>query len=223
MRTNHHPTLTVKATAIACAMRFVSLADPAVADVIVKYEMGQTGPHTEAFVIGGNLTAGANATIDVNAGPASPNNFPNAPVLNLDPNTGSSSTSHALDNGRLFYFDLTVATDMTLSLSRFSLDGARNGTSSRRWGAGFQVNTGNGFGSRTDFVSNVNLSQTRPNIESFGPYDLSAFTVLQDLQAGDVVRFLVAEDNEFSASFDNIQIDGTGGRRNKAGTTFVLR
>ena len=171
--------------------------------------MGQAGPQTENFVDGGDITAGAEAAINLNYDFGS--GFPDAPVLQLDPDTGSGNTTIAQDNNRNFFFDLTVNANVTdLDLSSFSIDGARNGNSSRAFGVGFQVDTGTGFGLRTDFVSNVNLGTTRPSIQSYGPYNLSGQTALQNLSAGDVVRFLVAEDDDFSASFDNIVIQGEG-------------
>ncbi len=197
-------------TTLASVSTFAFVTTPtASAAVIAGYEMGQAGPQTQNFVEGGDITAGSDAVINLNYNFGS--GFPEAPVIQLDPNAGSSNTTVALDNGRLFFFDLTVsATTTDLDISSFSIQGAKNGSSSRDFGAGFQVDTGTGFGSRIDFVFNVGLTTERPSIASFGPYDLSGQASLQNLVAGNVVRFLVAEDNDFSASFDNIVIQGEG-------------
>lgn len=180
------------------------------AATIVRYEMGQLGPQTTNFVTGGDLTAGAGAVINANYNFGTPG-FATRPVLQLDPSAGSSGTANAQDNGRNVFFDLTVSSGVTdLDLTSFSLLGAKNGSDSRAFGIGYQVNTGAGFGSRVDIVNDVSLSTERPGMASFGPYDLTTQTALQNLTTGTVVRFLVAEDNDFSASFDNFDIQGTG-------------
>ncbi len=193
---------------IAFTVAFSFAATAAVhAAVIVNYDGSSPQPILENFVDGGDITAGTDATVSVpNTG-----GFGSAsdPVINLNPGAGSSNPVVALDNGRLFFFDLTVLPGVTdLDLSGLTLDAAKNGNSARAFGAGFQVDTGSGFGSRVDFVTNQNLGSQ--NRTSYGPYNLSTQSSLQDLEAGNVVRFLFSNDNDFSASFDNIVLRGEG-------------
>ncbi len=179
------------------------------AAIILSYDMSDFSADVATLVTGSDLTAGSNASILI-AGPAAPDNFATAPVLTLDPVGGSTNPTVAFNNGRLFFVDMTVSGSTTdLDLTDFSIDAAKNGASSRNFGVFFQVDTGSGFGSATAIVASQALTATRNSIASY-TYDLTGFASLQDLTAGNVVRFSVSMDNDFSASFDNLVIEGTG-------------
>jgi hypothetical protein len=175
--------------------------------VILQYQGGQAGPQTENFASGGDITAGSDASVTVNSTVGS---YPSAPVIQLDPNSGSSNPSDAVDSGRFFSFTLTVnANVVDLDLDEFNLLAARGGSSQRDMGIFYQVNGSPSTVSSSAIVANENLGTQRSTFTSYD-YDLTGFGDLQNLIAGDVVTFYISEDNAFTIETDNITVEGTG-------------
>ncbi len=190
------------------SLLFCGAIQSASAAVIVQYRMGQAGAQVANSVTASNLTAGVRATTNFSYNFGS--GFPNAPVLQLGSSDGTTTvnTAAAQDRGQNVFFDLTVLPGITnFALTTFSLDGAKNGSEARALGIGYQINTGTGFGPRVDFVNNIGLTTERPSIAPFS-FSLAGEAPLQSLAAGNTVRFLVAQDNRFSVSLDNITVEG---------------
>ena len=130
------------------------------------------------------------------------------PTMALAPINGSTTLSLALANQSWFTFNLTVGSSVTdLDLTSLTLNAARGGAGTPR-GYGVLVTTPTT--SNEQVQGATDLTTARPN-SVLQNIDLSGFTSLQNLTAGQVVTFEIPVYSPLSTStliFDDITVNG---------------
>jgi hypothetical protein len=180
------------------------------ASALLQYQMGQLGPQTQDAIntaAGGDLTAGS-GMFQFNYTSTLTLNGSIVPVLTLAPINGSTTLSLALANQSWFRFNLTVGSSVTdLDLTSLTLNAARGGAGIPR-GYGVLVTTPTT--SNEQVQGATDLTTARPN-SVLQNIDLSGFTSLQNLTAGQVVTFEIPVYSPLSTStliFDDITVNG---------------
>jgi len=163
--------------------------DPVVGNdfVLLQYQMGQLGPQVQDALktaAGGALTPGSGLnyfTTDFGAYASSPALIANFVATNSDVAT-------ALTNDSVITFDLTVGTKVTdLDLSSLSFNAARGGSSTPR-GYAVYVTTPSTTNQLVQAAVTVNTVRTNWSSQFV---NLSGVSSLQNLSAGQVVRFIL--------------------------------
>ena len=167
----------------------LSTADPVSGNdfVLLKYQMGQRGPQIQdaaRTAAGGDLVPGTGLSLfDVNFSP-----YASSPALIANFVATNATLATALSNNSLFAFDLTVGTNVSdLDLTSLSFNTARGGISTPR---GYAVYVTSPTGTNQLVQSAVTLNTVRPNWE-LQSISLSNINSLQNLAAGQVVRFII--------------------------------
>jgi hypothetical protein len=180
---------------------------PDVNSLILRYVMGQNGPQVQdpaKTAAGGDLQPGSGVNLfNVNF-----TVYPSWPALTVNFAASGADLSTAITNDRLFSFELTVGTDVTdLDLTSLSFNAGRGGASTPR-GYGLLVTTP----TTTD-----QMVQSATDVDTVRPewdpqfIDLSNVDSLQNLSAGQVVRFtlpLYSPGLINSLEFDDITVRG---------------
>ncbi len=180
---------------------------PDVNSLILRYAMGQNGPQVQdpaKTAAGGDLQPGSGVDLfGVNF-----TQYPSSPSLTVNFAASGADLSTAITNDRLFWFELTVGTDVTdLDLTSLSFNAGRGGTSTPR-GYGLLVTTP----TTTD-----QMVQSATDVDTVRPewdpqfIDLSNVASLQNLSAGQEVRFtlpLYSPSLVNSLEFDDITVRG---------------
>jgi hypothetical protein len=186
-------------------MLLLAAAGMASADVFLEYRMGGNAPTFEAEGFTGGSLAKNEAGLDLfNA--LSTIAYPSSPTLAIDFDVDTTSLATALANGSWFTFTLTMGQGG--SIDTISLDAARGGTSAPRGFAIYaQVNAG-----AEVLVRGDTTCPTQRNTFTNFVTDLTGFSSLQGLGAGDVVTFRIPVYTTAAANsidIDNIIVEGS--------------
>lgn len=178
------------------------------AALLLNYQLGQAGPQVQDSVntaAGGNLTTAGGLTaftLTANDG------YTTAPNLHVNPPNGATDAGLAYTANSWFFFNVTAGSNVAdLDLTSVSFDVAKGGATGTR-----------GFGIRMDTptTSNeiINASTTITNVRTtFQNYsfNLTGFSSVQNLTAGQVMRFEIAvftPNSGSSLEFDNFVVNG---------------
>ncbi|MGN6555916.1 MAG: hypothetical protein ACTHLW_19585, partial [Verrucomicrobiota bacterium] len=199
----------VAATAGTGSKVSLSTTDPLVGNefVLLQYKMGQFGPQVQdaaKTAAGGNLTPGSG----LNYFNADFGGYSSSPALIANFVAVTPNVATALSNNSVFTFDLTVGSNVTdLDLSQVTFNAARGNTSTPR---GYAVYV-------TTPTTTNQLIQPATDIGSYRfvwsaqQIDLTGISSLQNLRAGQVVRFRIpiyAPDTINSIELDDLTIRG---------------
>ena len=177
------------------------------AALLLQYNMGQAGPQVQNQVLGSNLTNGGSLTGFITNATLTPV-YASAPVLQVNPSITATTAAAAYTANDYFFFTLTVGANiLDLDLTSIDFQSARGGPSTPR-GFGIRVDTP----TTTDLLvrNSTDVGTARATFTDFTT-DLSSITSLQNLTAGQVVRFEVAvytPGTGSSLEFDNIVVNG---------------